>query len=231
MMGLRFCNEIVIAAEQLHPPMSAAAAATAAAAAAVAAAETATAKGKEDKKKKKKEEAKENDKKEEGEGGQKECGEERPAKKFQSNEDGFVALPFAMDMGASAPPSVRLLPCRPYNGAPIGTTYEVQLFAGKTPEDLPKRRKMVQMSLRLFERLPKDLPPRAVVTVEKNYVFSENNLLVQARLDAGVYAESDVAHVALTVRRPGGHGVRRIKVTAVQQVRKLRFFKTKNQSI
>ncbi len=50
--------------------------------------------------------------------------------------------------------------------------------SGKTPEDLPKKRKMVQMSLRLFERLPLDLPPKPVVFVDKNYVFSEHNLQV-----------------------------------------------------
>ncbi len=45
-----------------------------------------------------------------------------------------------------------------------------------------------------------------------------NNGQVQARLDSGVYSEGDVVHVALTVRRPGGHGVKRMRVIAVQQV-------------
>ncbi len=49
---------------------------------------------------------------------------------LQPNEKGFLTFPFSLDLGTSAPPSVRLLPCRPYSGAPIGTTYEVQLFAG-----------------------------------------------------------------------------------------------------
>ena len=65
-----------------------------------------------------------------------------------------------------------------------------------------------QMSLRLFERLPLDLPPRPLVTAEKTYLFSDNQLMVQARLDAGVYAENDVVQVSVVVQRPRGHGAR-----------------------
>ena len=47
-----------------------------------------------------------------------------------ANAQGFIAIPFVVNIGTSAPPSVRLIPCRPYSGAPIGTSYEVQLFTG-----------------------------------------------------------------------------------------------------
>ena len=49
----------------------------------------------------------------------------------------------------------------------IGTGYEVQLFASTSPDELPKRRKMVQMSLRLFEKLPKEIGPSPNVVVQK----------------------------------------------------------------
>eukprot|EP00094_Tigriopus_californicus_P001097 TCALIF_01062-PA protein Name:"Similar to Arrestin homolog (Heliothis virescens)" AED:0.08 eAED:0.08 QI:0/0/0.33/0.33/1/1/3/778/306 len=168
LMGLRFCNEIVIAAEQIYPSPV-----------------------------------------------EEIC---RNKSKPMTNHEGYMAVPVVIDMGISAPPSVRLLPCRPYNGAPIGTTYEVQLFAGKSPEELPRKRKMVQMSLRLYERLPRTLPPRSVVTVEKNYIFSENNLYCQAKLDNGVYSESDEILLNLLIKRPGGHGVKKLKVAIIQQV-------------
>ncbi len=74
------------------------------------------------------------------------------------------------------------------------------------------------MSLRLYERTPRDPPPKPVVSVEKNYLFSENNLVVQARLDSGSYAEGDTISVSVLVRRLGGHGARRLKLTAIQQV-------------
>ena len=43
------------------------------------------------------------------------------------NEDYFI-FPFALTLGHNALPSLRLVPCRPYHGAPIGTMYEVQLY-------------------------------------------------------------------------------------------------------
>ena len=60
---------------------------------------------------------------------------------------GFIAVPFVVDMGVTAPPSVRLIPCRPYTGSPIGTTYEVQLFPSTCLEEYPGRRKMVQVKI------------------------------------------------------------------------------------
>ena len=40
------------------------------------------------------------------------------------NNQGFLAVPFVVDMGSAAPPSIRLIPCRPYNGAPIGNCFK-----------------------------------------------------------------------------------------------------------
>ncbi len=106
-MGLRFCNEIVIAAEQIHPASSTTSSSST-------------------------------------------SSEPSPLPLISSsktNSQGFLAVPFALDMGISAPPSVRLMPSRPYSGAPIGTAYEVQLFVGRSPEELPRRNKMVQVPL------------------------------------------------------------------------------------
>ena len=207
LMGLRFCNEIVVAAEQIYPSavdeavlnsqrrQSNAAAATAA---------NGNNAVKDDK----------------------ESGSSSSSRvKLHTNSQGFVAIPFAVDMGRTIPPSVRLLPCRPYTGAPIGTTYEVQLFAGRSPDDLPKKRKMVQMSLRLYEKMDAEEASLAalvkpVMTLEKNFLLSENPLHASARLDAGIYAEGDKLNVSVQIARPGGggHGVRKMKITAVQQV-------------
>ena len=127
-------------------------------------------------------------------------------------------IPFVVNMGASAPPSVRLLPSRPYTGSPIGTTYEVHLFASNSPDELPKKRKMVQMSLRLLEKTPREIPPRSIITMEKRYLFSDQVLQIHARLDNGVYEENDTVNVCLQLKRSGGHGVRKAKVSLIQQV-------------
>ena len=87
LMGLRFCNEILMAAEQIYPG-------------AAKDARRGRHAG--------------------GEGGRRTTEQVRVPELY--NAQGFMALPFVLDMGAgaSAPPSVRLLPCRPYSGAVIG---------------------------------------------------------------------------------------------------------------
>ena len=97
-MGLRFCNEVVVAAEQLHPPAM--------------------------------EEAIEEEKKQasstpanNSSSSSGSTSDSRSSFRRNStlvNNQGFVAVPFVVDMGATAPPSIRLIPCRPYSGAPIG---------------------------------------------------------------------------------------------------------------
>ena len=89
------------------------------------------------------------------------------------NAQGFMALPFVLDMGVSAPPSLAtaaslqaVLGCRhrlvgQQKYAPRfqlqylhlffsrpGTSYEVQLFAALNPEEIPRRKERVNMSLR-----------------------------------------------------------------------------------
>ena len=88
-MGLRFCNEVIVAAEQIYPtPMEEAIESEANAATT----SSTTPKS-------------------------------APTSRRNStlvNNQGFVAVPFVVDMGSAAPPSIRLIPCRPYSGAPIG---------------------------------------------------------------------------------------------------------------
>lgn len=44
---------------------------------------------------------------------------------------GKNAVPFALEIGTLAPPSVQLLPAKRYTGAPIGTSYDVRVYTGK----------------------------------------------------------------------------------------------------
>jgi len=127
-------------------------------------------------------------------------------------------LPFVLDIGEAAPPSVRLLPSRPYSGSAIGTAYEVQLFAGKTPDEMPKRRKMVTMSVRLMERPPRTTAAPACVAVKKASLLNERSLNLEARLDAGQYRQGDVVTIYVRAGRAGGHGAKRMRVSVTQQV-------------
>ncbi|KFB34957.1 hypothetical protein ZHAS_00000731 [Anopheles sinensis] len=83
-MGLKFCNEAVIALQQFWPrPVSSEA-------------ETLT-----------------------------------PLQEALLERLGKNAIPFALEIGTLAPPSVQLLPAKRYTGAPIGTSYDVRVYTGK----------------------------------------------------------------------------------------------------
>lgn len=41
------------------------------------------------------------------------------------------AYPFTMEITPLAPPSVQLVPAKEYNGAPIGTSYDIRAYVGK----------------------------------------------------------------------------------------------------
>lgn len=41
------------------------------------------------------------------------------------------AYPFTMEITPLAPPSVQLVPAKEYNGAPIGTSYDIRAYIGK----------------------------------------------------------------------------------------------------
>ena len=47
------------------------------------------------------------------------------------NKFGSNAHPFTMALMPLAPPSVQLVPAKEYNGAPIGTSYDVRVYIGK----------------------------------------------------------------------------------------------------
>lgn len=44
---------------------------------------------------------------------------------------GSNAHAFSMEVTHLAPPSVQLVPAKEYNGAPIGTSYDLRVYIGK----------------------------------------------------------------------------------------------------
>lgn len=41
------------------------------------------------------------------------------------------SYPFTMEITHLAPPSVQLVPAKEYNGAPIGTSYDIRAYVGE----------------------------------------------------------------------------------------------------
>ena len=110
LMGLRFCNEVVVAAEQIYPtPLDE---------------EIKRKKSIKDKSTENSEKSSASDQSTLGPNTIENATDGETSKERSNstlvNNQGFVAVPFIVDMGNTAPPSVRLVPCRPYSGAPIG---------------------------------------------------------------------------------------------------------------
>ncbi|CAB4064172.1 ARRB [Lepeophtheirus salmonis] len=116
MMGIRFCNEIVMVSEQIYPSLKS---------------------------------------------------EPDPNSiEFKISKTGFVTVPIKLQLNSSAPPSIRLHPCRPYSGSPIGTNYEVQVFASAGPDIVPKPQKMICMSVQVHESVEETQESPSISSLE-----------------------------------------------------------------
>ncbi|XP_030764416.1 arrestin homolog [Sitophilus oryzae] len=77
---------------------------------------------------------------------------------------GSNAYPFTMEITPLAPPSVQLVPAKEYNGAPIGTSYDVRAYVGIDPkfasflspaermDEKLHKRTTVRMGIRVVQR-------------------------------------------------------------------------------
>lgn len=85
---------------------------------------------------------------------------------------GKSAYPFSLEIGQLAPPSVQLIPAKRYNGAPIGTSYDIRIHMGienhsineliklfnqnlaEQDEERLHRRSMVRLGVRVIHKVP-----------------------------------------------------------------------------
>ncbi|XP_059482863.1 arrestin homolog [Neocloeon triangulifer] len=133
------------------------------------------------------------------------------------------AYPFCLEVTPIAPPSVQLVPAKEYNGAPIGTSYDVRAFVADRPEEKPHRRCTVRMGIRVLQRCPVGVghrgsgsPPRAAI--EKPFMLSDGRVRLEAVLDRAHYRQGEPVHVKLSIFNQSRKTVRRIKIFIVQHV-------------
>uniref|UniRef100_A0A1S4GEG1 Arrestin_C domain-containing protein n=1 Tax=Anopheles gambiae TaxID=7165 RepID=A0A1S4GEG1_ANOGA len=85
---------------------------------------------------------------------------------------GKNAIPFALEIGTLAPPSVQLLPAKRYTGAPIGTSYDVRVYtaAEASGDERVQRRSTVRLGIRLIHKICLDSTkaPAALETATVN---------------------------------------------------------------
>ncbi|CAG9766760.1 unnamed protein product [Ceutorhynchus assimilis] len=65
---------------------------------------------------------------------------------------GANAYPFTMEITPLAPPSVQLVPAKEYNGAPIGTSYDVRAYVAERIDEKLHKRTTVRMGIRVVQR-------------------------------------------------------------------------------
>ncbi|XP_050473603.1 phosrestin-2-like isoform X5 [Bombus huntii] len=73
---------------------------------------------------------------------------------------------FTMEITPLAPPSVQLVPAKEYNGAPIGTSYDVRAYVAERADEKLHRKTTVRMGIRVVQRTTKPpLPATSVYSV------------------------------------------------------------------
>uniref|UniRef100_A0A182JVH9 Arrestin C-terminal-like domain-containing protein n=1 Tax=Anopheles christyi TaxID=43041 RepID=A0A182JVH9_9DIPT len=89
---------------------------------------------------------------------------------------GKNAIPFALEIGTLAPPSVQLLPAKRYTGAPIGTSYDVRVYTAEASGDeRVQRRSTVRLGIRLIHKICLDSTkaPAALETATVNNSYGD----------------------------------------------------------
>lgn len=69
---------------------------------------------------------------------------------------GFNAIPFTIVIDKEIPASVQLLPAKRYSGSPIGTSYDVRVYAVSSNDiidDKIQKRFTVRLGVRLIHKL------------------------------------------------------------------------------
>lgn len=107
-MGLKFCNETVVALKQIYPKLKD------------------PANGEED--------------------------ELTPLQEALIERLGSGAYPFSIKVAMLTPPSIQLLPAKEYNGAPIGTNYDIRFYVEDTLNQ-QLHRSTVKLDVRLINKI------------------------------------------------------------------------------
>ncbi|XP_042148715.1 arrestin homolog [Ixodes scapularis] len=135
---------------------------------------------------------------------------------------GGDAYPVTLRISSQAPPSVRLHPARPYQGSPLGVSYELKVFIGERSDEKPHKRNTVRMALRCvqYADFPVDglspTPPTA--SVRKTFFFCPGRLDLEAALDKETYNQGDMVRIHVTLSNGSSKTVQRLKVAVLQHV-------------
>ncbi|XP_029037103.1 phosrestin-2-like isoform X2 [Osmia bicornis bicornis] len=106
---------------------------------------------------------------------------------------GSNAHAFTMEITSLAPPSVQLVPAKEYNGAPIGTSYDVRAYVAERADEKLHRKTTVRMGIRVIQRTSKPpLPDTGVysVPVSSSPFLASRSQACKTRV---TFAENEIA--------------------------------------
>ncbi|XP_057325952.1 arrestin homolog isoform X3 [Microplitis mediator] len=131
---------------------------------------------------------------------------------------GPTAHAFSMEIPAVAPPSVHLLPAKEYNGAPIGTCYDVKVYvepATIQSDCRPQRTRIMEGENEIVE-CDEPQPPHAIV--EKPFLLNAGSIRLEVHLDRANYTHTDAIQVHVTINNDSHKSVKRIQILLLQHV-------------
>uniref|UniRef100_A0A1B0GNM2 Arrestin C-terminal-like domain-containing protein n=1 Tax=Phlebotomus papatasi TaxID=29031 RepID=A0A1B0GNM2_PHLPP len=191
---------------------------------------------------------------------------------------GVGAHAFSIQIGTVAPPSVQLIPAKHYNGAPIGTSYDIRAYIANQSDEKMQKRSTVKLGIRLIHKIPAEirccpqapqshapsipkclrlrLSPKALKfsnklcgsgstkarldaakdkmvphtssdaevfeapqgSVDKPFLWAEGRVSLKAALNKSAYGHDEDIAVTIDVRNDSRKIVRKIRIFAVQHV-------------
>ena len=99
---------------------------------------------------------------------------------------------FTMEITPVAPPSVQLVPAKEYNGAPIGTSYDIRAYVAERAEEKLHQKTTVRMGIRVMQRTTK--PPLPATTVYSVPVTANPSAGTRSQISKGrvTFAENEI---------------------------------------
>ncbi|XP_034950694.1 arrestin homolog [Chelonus insularis] len=161
---------------------------------------------------------------------------------------GSNAHAFTIAITRVVPPSVRLLPAKEYNGAPIGTSYDVKAYVAERFDEKLHRNTTVRMGIRVVQRTNSPAVPMSNLysvsptiqhernpqseneivetkepqvphaVVQKEFLLNGGSIRLEAHLDRANYAHGDTIQVHVSISNDSHKSVRRIQVLVLQHV-------------
>ncbi|XP_067118379.1 arrestin homolog isoform X2 [Centruroides vittatus] len=128
------------------------------------------------------------------------------------------AYPFYFQLPINAPQSVILQPGSEESGQPCGVYYDVKLFAGQSVEDKSHKRSTVRMGIKKIQWAPITQSRQPSTIVRKDFLLSPGDLELEVNLDRQVYFHGEQITVNISVRNYSNKTIKRIRVTAVQNI-------------